>query len=416
VLALVMLGGFGVLVVRKRFRRGSALALVLTGLCAAFASPPPAMATEFRKGQSVVISKGETVKEDLFATGAQVRIEGTVDGDLFASGQEVTIHGHVTGDVFSFAQTTRIEGQVDGNVRTWTNSLSISGTVERSVIAGCQTFNLDPSGRIGRSLTIFSQTIAVDGKLDRDLLSFGQSLSIDGTVGGSIRARGRSMTVGSQAVVNGEAKFEGEREPSVSSAAKLGSPVQFTHHVKEKTEFGKNSVVWALLLAAAFVLFGLVLFLVMPNFSQEAMHSAESYGAAMGLGALVLFAVPIASLIACVTFVGLFVGLSTFVLWVIALYAAQTVVGALIGQWILGRTTDLWGRIGRMALGVLIIRAVTLVPHGGWLKLIVLLWGIGAISLALYRRFQPPAAPQPAYVPPGGPMTPLTPAGGAPAI
>jgi hypothetical protein len=125
-----------------------------------------------------------------------------------------------------------------------------------------------------------------------------------------------------------------------------------------------------------------------------------------------MFAVPIAALIACVTFVGLFVGLSTFVLWLIALYAAQTVVGALIGQWILGRSADVWGRIGRMAMGVVIIRIVTLLPHiGFWIKLGVLLWGIGAISLALYRRFQPPAAAQPAYV-----SQPLAPSASAPAL
>ena len=87
-------------------------------------------------------------------------------------------------------------------------------------------------------------------------------------------------------------------------------------------------------------------------------------------------------------------------------------VGAVVGQWILGRSLDIWGRIGRMALGLLIIRAVMLVPHlGFWIKLGVLLWGMGAISLALYRRFQPPAAAQPAYVPP-----PVAPTATAPAV
>jgi hypothetical protein len=172
---------------------------------------------------------------------------------------------------------------------------------------------------------------------------------------------------------------------------------------------GRTSVFWTTVLAVAFLLYGLVLFRVMPQFSLDATRAAESYGASLGLGVLVMFAVPIASLIAAITIVGLFVGLSTFVLWLIALYAAQTVVGAVIGQWILGRTTDSWGRIARMALGVVIIRAVTALPHGGWLKLLVLLWGIGAISLALYRRFQPQAA-MPPFVPP--PAAPLAPAGG----
>jgi len=65
-----------------------------------------------------------------------------------------------------------------------------------------------------------------------------------------------------------------------------------------------------------------------------------------------------------------------------------------------------------MAIGVLIIRAVALLPHGGWIKLIVLLWGIGAISLALYRRFQPVIAPSMPSVPYSPPIPPNTTVGG----
>src|SRR5438045_1018864 len=281
-------------------------------------------------------------------------------------------------------------------------------------MAWAQVVHVDNRGSIGRTHTSFSQTLSIDGKVGRDLLIFNQSTRIAGNIGGRIDEKSESLAIEDTAEIGGPVKFEGEKEPVVSKNAKLASPVEFTHHVKHREEFGKSRVFWALLLAAAFALFGVALFVVMPNFSAETMHAAESYGASMGLGVLVLFAVPIAALIAAVTVVGLFIGASTFVLWLIALYAAQIVVGGVIGQWIMGKTSDHWGRIGRMAMGVLIIRAVTLLPHGGWIKLLVLLWGIGAISLAVYRRFQPPSAPVEApYVPPSAPLSPLTPAGGA---
>jgi len=37
---------------------------------------------------------------------------------------------------------------------------------------------------------------------------------------------------------------------------------------------------------------------------------------------------------------------------------------------------------------VVTIRIVTLLPYGGWIKFAVVLWGLGAISLALYKRLQ----------------------------
>jgi len=413
VLALVTIAGFTALVLRKRFRRGGAVALVLTSFAALFSIPSPAAAaTEFRKGPSVEIRKDEVIKGNVFLSGKRVEVMGTVDGDVFVTGKDIEIDGHITGDLISAGRDVYIRGQVDGNVRSAGNTVTVIGKVGRNISFFGDTVNIDAKGAVDGSVMMFGSEVSIAGKLGRDVLFAGDRVFVNGSVGGSIDAKGAEMEIGSSAQVDGPIRFESEKEPIVSSSAKLASPVQFTKHVERREHFGKHSGVWAAFLAAAFVLFGLVLFRVMPQFSLDAARAAESYGAALGLGVLVMFAVPIAALIACVTFVGLFVGLSTFVLWLIALYAAQTVVGAVVGEWILGRATDIWGRIGRMALGVLIIRAATLIPHlGGWVKFAVLLWGMGAISLALYRRFQPPVAMQPAYVPP-----PVSPTATAPAV
>jgi hypothetical protein len=161
--------------------------------------------------------------------------------------------------------------------------------------------------------------------------------------------------------------------------------------------------IWQVIWAAAGILFGLVLFALMPKFSQEAVKSAGEYGAAAGLGVLVLFGVPIAACIACVTVVGMFIGISALFLWFASLYFAQIIVGAVVGQWLMGRTSELWPLIGRMAVGLVIVRLCTTIPHiGGWVKLAAILWGVGALSLALYRRFQP-------VIPPGAPSAPFTP-------
>src|SRR5262245_34995995 len=50
VLALITIVGFAAIVLRRRLRRGGALALMLTSLCAAFSCAPAATAAEFRNG------------------------------------------------------------------------------------------------------------------------------------------------------------------------------------------------------------------------------------------------------------------------------------------------------------------------------------------------------------------------------
>src|SRR5437762_12094299 len=223
------------------------------------------------------------------------------------------------------------------------------------------------------------------------------------------------MIIGSGAQVDGPIHFDGDRPAIVSPGAKLASPVEFKRMEKKQSYRDGHYYVWQVIWAAAFILFGLVLFALMPKFSQEAVKSAEQYGASAGLGVLVLFGVPIAACIACITVVGLFIGISTLFVWYAALYFAQIIVGTVVGQWLMGRTGELWPTVGRMAVGVVIVRLCTTIPHvGGWVKFVAILWGIGAMSLAIYRRFQPvlatgaPSAPAVQPLPPnttiGGPL------------
>jgi cytoskeletal protein CcmA (bactofilin family) len=410
VLALVTLSGFAVAFFRKRLRRGSALALMLAGFCAALLlQPASAMASETRKGESVVVAPDETIKGDIFLFGERVRVDGTVDGDVFVFGHDVNVNGHVKGDVFGFAQQLRINGQVDGNVRAFTNTLTIPGTVTKNVLTFDEVVNVESSGKIGGSLTIFVESLNLDGALGRDLLIFGKHLALTGKINGAIKMKGDTLTINPSAQVGGPIYFEGNKEPEVSPQAKLASPVEY-HKMEHKPRYMEGHYyVWQVIWLAALVLFGLVLFQLMPRFAADAVGSAERYGASFGLGVLVFFGVPIAALIACVTVVGLFVGISAFFLWYAALYFAQVIVGGVVGQWLMGRTRETWPLIGRMTVGLVIVRLATVIPGvGSWVKFGVILWGIGAISLALYDRFQPTlaaSAPSAPYTPPLPPNT-----------
>lgn len=415
VVAMVTLAGLGAMFFRRRIRRGSALALVFAGLCTMLALPTGASATEFRKGDVITVSTEETIKGDMYVTGARrVRIEGTVDGDLIVFCESLDISGHVTGDVLNFSQSARISGRVDGNVRGANNNLTITGTVSKNVLTFEETLTIDPAGKVGGSLTSFAANLGMEGSVGRDALLFVAHGNLDGKIGGGVRAKGDSLSIGSAAVIDGPVHFEGHNRPEVSSSAKLASPVDFKQAEKKQTYRESGYYVWQVIWVAAFILFGLVLFAVMPKFAQDTVAAAEQIGVTAGLGVLVLFGVPIAAVIACITVVGLFIGLSTLFVWYASLYFAQIIVGAVVGQWLMGRTSELWPLIGRMAVGLAIVRLCTTIPHvGGWVKFAAILWGIGAISLSIYRRFEPVIAPSGPAGPYTPPMPPNTTVGGA---
>ena len=414
VLAMVTLAGLGAVFFRRRIRRGSVLALVFAGFCTVLALPAPVTATEFRKGGTAEVRKDETVKGDIYMNGQHARIDGTVDGDVYVFCQQFDMNGHVTGDVIAFSQSSHIKGQIDGNLRSFNNNTTITGTVGKSAMLFNEVVTVDADAKIGRSFTVFAEGLNLDGNVGRDALLFFAHANLSGKIGGGVRAKGDSLEIGSAAVIEGPVKFDGNKAAEVSPGAKLASPVEFKQTQHKHTYREGSYYIWQVIWAAAFILFGLVLFALMPKFSQDAVKSAEQYGAAAGLGVLVLFGVPIAACIACITVVGLFIGVSTLFLWYASLYVAQLIVGAVIGQWLMGRTNELWPFIGRMTVGLILLRLCTTIPHvGGWVKFAAILWGIGAISLALYRRFQPVIAPGLPSAPHTPPIPPNTTVGGA---
>jgi cytoskeletal protein CcmA (bactofilin family) len=416
VLAVMSLAGFGLFAFRRYLRRGSALAVLFTGFGVLMAVATPASATEFRKGDSVNVKKGEVIKGDLFATGEHIRIDGEVDGDVYAFSNQVDVTGHIDGDLICFAKGVRVSGIVDGNLRAGANNVTITGTVERNVTVWNEAFNLDSSGKIGRSLTAGGETLTLDGKIGRDFLGFAESTTISGFIGGSVREQGNSLSIASGAEIDGKTSFKGHKEPSVASDAKLGSPLEFTLLERKHEERRGGYYLWRVILTGTIVLFGLVLAGLMPKFAMETVESAGQIGASFGVGVLVCFGVLIASIIACFTIVGLLVGFSAFMLWLVMVFAAEVVVGGIVGQWIMGRDDDFWPFFLRVVVGIVVVRVLTSVQFVGfWVWVIVTLWGMGAISLALYRRLQPTLAPSipPVPMPPlSSPLPPNTTVGG----
>jgi len=417
VVAMLTLAGIGVAFFRRRIRRGSALALMFAGFCAVLTLPTAALASETRKGESASVRSEETIKGDIFLFGDRVKVDGTVEGDVFLFGHDATVNGHVEGDVIGFAQTLQVDGKVDGNIRAFTNTLTIRGTVAKNVLTFDERVNLEAAGKIGGSLTVFVENLNLEGSLGRDLLVFGKHVTISGKVGRGIREKGSELTITASGEVGGPIHYEGDTPAEVSPSAKLASPVEFKKLVHKHEYRDAHYYVWRVIWTAAFILFGMVLVLLAPRFAKETVSAAELYGAPIGLGILVFFGVPIAAVIACVTVVGMPLGIFTIGFWLLMLCCAELIVGAVVGNWILGRATDTWGLIGRMALGFVIVRIIyTPLSQVHVLGLLaglgIWMWGMGAISLAIYRRFQPVIAPG---VPPGQfapPMPPNTTVGG----
>ncbi len=395
-LAMATLGLVVMWLLRRHLRRTTALAVVMGALALAVALPPTAGAAELRHGDpNYSLPAGEVIHTDLIVSADSTRIDGDVEGDLITFSRSVTVNGHIKGDIIAFSQELRVNGPVDGNVRAFVQNLQLYGKVARNVLAWAGDVNLDQDAIVNGTLTAGCGHMEVNGKLVGDLLAYSGDVDINGQLGRNARIRSGHLTIGSRAEIAGQTTAELRQAPEVSTSAKLGSPLDWkiTKRDSENRYSSVRYYVHQILKWGASFLFGLVLLFVVPNFFFDAVSACNKTAPAIGFGVLFLFAVPIAAVIVCITVVGLGVGISAMMFWAIAIYAAQVLVGAWLGEKILGAGAGIGAALGRLALGLAVLRALGMLPYlGGWVSFVVVVWGMGAVALAIYKNMRPQLA------------------------
>lgn len=397
-LAVATLGTVAIWLLRKTLHRFTAIAFVAGALACALALPPPAAAAQVEHGDpGYTLPAGQDVKNDLIVFADRAQINGDVDGDLILFSRNATVKGHVKGDIIAFSTDLHVEGAVDGNVRCAIQTLTLSTVVAKNVTGWVGELDLEPNARIGGTLMAGDSDLVLEGSVGGDLMVLANAAEIDGTLGRDATIRANRLTIGPSAQIAGQTKYIGYRAPDVSPSAKLGNPIQITVP-KRGPDYSRLAYYWhQVMFCGASFLLGLVILLVAPGFFFDVSQACKRAGPAIGFGALFLFATPIAAFIVCLTIVGASVGIPVFLFWLIALYAAKIFVGAWLGELILGAGVGVGPVLGRLALGLVILRALGMIPFlGPLVGLVVVMWGIGAVVLALHRRMSPPVAHAPA--------------------
>jgi hypothetical protein len=368
-----------------------AMATVLLALVMTLGLAPAASAGEVVHGDpNYTLPAGKTVGTDLIVAADSVRIDGDVDGDLIVWSRSVTVSGNVKGDIIAFTQTLRVNGPVGGNVRAFADTVDLSSTIARNVSGWVAHFTLGSNAKVGGSAILGTGEANIAGSVAGDLQGYAGEFEQDGHVGRNFYVRAKQLKFGPSASIAGTATYHGRNAAEVDAGAKFASPLATTMIADDDkgeryTSFGyywHQTLRWG----ASFV-FGLVLLLLAPAFFFDASSALSRYAPSMGFGLLFLFATPIVAVLICFTIVGIGVGITGFLMWLIAIYGAQVIVGRWVGEKILGAQAGMGAVLGRLALGLLILRLLSMLPFiGGWVMLLVIVWGLGGVVLAINRR------------------------------
>lgn len=387
---LVLLAGGAA--VAARHRPAAALLAALLALVVPFSG----QAFEIRRGPLVTLAAGELVDDTLLATGETIVIDGDVSGDLLAFGRSVTVRGSVAGDLIAGAETVSIEGAVGGNVVGGGRAFSLLGaSVGRNVYGGGRDFELATATSVDGNAIAFGETVTIDGNVRRDLKGFGQTVTIGGTVDGDVEGFGEAIVLLPSARIGGDlvAHIGALDDLRVAAGAVVGGATR--EELGERTERERNRYLTVgyyvgeiVLLGAAFVT-GLLLLAVFPALRTLSLPNAMVAVRTGGIGLAAAVALPIAALVACITVIGIPLGILIFVLGALGLYLGKAVVAQLIGSALFRAPHGLPHYAVTLLTGLVLIRVVINVPFvGGFANLLLTLVGFGLLVSVLVARLQ----------------------------
>jgi len=344
------------------------------------------LAFNVRSGDYVTVASGEVIDGDLYVGGETIIIDGTINGDLIAAGRTIMVNGTVNGNIIAAGETVDINGEVTHAVRIIGEILNISGTIGRDLLVAGNKVSIASTAEIGS-----------------DLLLGAGTARIDGLIKGDINSGVEHLTIASTASIQGKLTYISENEANIQSGAQIRGKI--THKlpdVKERLITGTHRLpdvgerlvagigigLWGKVIRFLMTLMlGIVIVLLAPRRVKAVTESIRTRPwASLGWGAIILIFTPIAALIACITIIGLPLGLITLVLYTIAICLTQLFIGLFIGQLIIGSSRGVESRaalVGALVLGLAILSILRLIPYlGAVIWVATILFGLGAILVS----------------------------------
>lgn len=387
----------------RRHARRQTIALVgssVLALLLALIVVTPVAAAEFVTGDNPRIPASRTLDDDLYLAGDQAVIAGTINGDALVASRNLDLSGTVERSLAVAANEVVISGNVGHAVRAAVNELRITeqATIGGDLVAFASTIVIEPGVVITGDL-IAAGNVEMRGEVGGDLRVTGDTVVIDGPVGGDVRPTSDTIELGPNARVAGDFQYTSDTEADVDAQAQIAGAVEReepgSRSLDDAAGVGGGAIGELFRLLAALVA-GLVVILVMPRATVAVAESVRRRtGPSLLLGLILLFAIPVMTIILMVTVIGIPIGLITLATYLILLYLSQVFVGTAIGRWILPNS---WGDGGRgfnllaMALGVILLGAVRLIPIPAVDILIAAataILGLGAVFVGLRRRPTP---------------------------
>ena len=353
--------------------------------------------------------------DDLYVFGSDLFITEDVAGDLVMAGGRINVDGNTAQDLMVAGGMITINGDVGDDIRTAGGTINISGDVEDDLLGVGGQISISEASVIGGVLVLTGGTLDIACTVEDNAILSGETITISGRIDGDVRIDDvESLKITGSAEITGDLVYSSSTRANISDDAVIGGEVKETIVKEVKPETLKDGRTLGAVFTATYYggkiiaflglfILGIILILAIPGFFQKFNDRMKNnLGYCVGGGAIVLFGVPIASLILFIFSILLFITIIGSGLGIVAMasnvimlivyglliYFSTVFLSYLLGRVILSKTSlnmDKYGwKVLAYLIGLVIIMIVYSIPFVGWIiRFAGILFGLGGLSLIL---------------------------------
>lgn len=360
---------------------------------------------EIIRGETVVISRQQPVDGNLYIAAQNITIDQNINGDVFCAAQSVVINGNVEGSVFCAGQTVTVNGNIKGSIRTAGNTIMINREVGQNVMAIGAAINLGEDARVGWDLLIGAGSAVVRGDINRSVYGGGGNVFIDGIVGDDVKlglskktgnqneSQSPKLRIGENARIGGNVEYRSRSQAEIAEGSEINGEVKRNEVATREEKEGEGFLGYVIGIIYSFLAALIVSFVLIALFGDKIKFITdkmlEKVGASIGWGLLIMIVGPIVLILLSATLIGIPLALILFVLWLVALYVSEILVGILVGRYILKKDKEVTKKSLYLCalVGIAVSWIIFSIPIVGWfLWLVAMWWGLGGIWLAFKKN------------------------------
>ncbi|MBI3888201.1 polymer-forming cytoskeletal protein [Candidatus Nomurabacteria bacterium] len=356
-----------------------------------FGVPSLSLAAEFRSGNQPTVQPNEKITNDLYIAGGIVMSSGNITGDLITGGGTVFVNGNIGADVLAGGGNVSILGNVGDDVRVGGGTVVIGGKVGGDVIAGGGQISVTGPGVAG-DVILGGGSISIDAPIGGKLTAGGKNVYINTRVVGNVEIDAESVTLGSSAVILGNLTYKSPHELVKETGAVINGKISFEPRAERsisRPEFFKIFYAFALGKFLILLFCALVFGLIFRRYNREIIIMTKKRPfSKLGWGFVVLFIMPIASILLLITLIGIpfgVIGLLGFTaLMLFAWIVTPIVVGSIAYEYLSKKDSEI--SFWTILFGTVICSVLSIVPFFGPLLLCLLLLAVLGSIVAIKIR------------------------------